>query len=207
VPDEPRLAAHQGVGLLSLPSGHVVATVQGSLAAGDVQPQVLATSAEAHSPMRGVELVADTVAVQRVGALLLSQAGEGWVAVGVAAGCGASWLPGRTSSSMTAAATAGWETGLALTHRRPLGPGQLGATVALIRQALRAEMLLDRALVRAVVVGLLGEAASTPWRRRRLGELLVGAAAPLGRGVGQLWYLWWLDWTTRRALKRQRRRR
>lgn len=206
VPAEPRLIARQGVGLLLLPSGHLVATVQSPLAAGDVEGQVRAACAQALSPMEGLDAAIGTATVQRVGSLLLSQAGEGWVAVGEAAGCGASWLPGRTASSVAAAATAGWEVGLALSQRRPLGPGQLGATLALSRQAQRAEMLLDRALVRAVVVGKLGEAAATPWRRRRLGELLVGAVAPLGRGLGQQWYLWWLDRTTRRELKRERRR-
>jgi len=207
VPTEPRLAVRRGVGLFLLPSGHLMATVQGPLGAGEVHDEVLATCAEALAAMGGVDLASETAAVQRVGSLLLGQAGEGWVAVGEAAGCGASWLPGRTAFDLAVAATAGWEVGLALSQGRALGSGQLGATLALIRQALRAEMLLDRALVRAVVVGKLGEAAATTWRRRRLVNLLEGAPVPLGHGFRQQWYLWWLDRTTRRALRRGRRRR
>lgn len=206
VPATPRLVARNGVGLLLLPSGHLMATVQGSFGSGDVHGEVLAACTKALASTGGVELAVETARVQRVGSLLLSQAGEGWVAVGEAAGCGASWLPGRTASNLAVAATAGWEVGLALSQRRPIGSGQLGATLAFSRRALRAEMLLDRALVRAVVVGKLGEATATPWRRRRLVELLEGAPVPMGHGFRQQWYLWWLDRTTRRALRRGRRR-
>jgi hypothetical protein len=183
-----------------------MATVQGPLGTADVHGGALAACERALVATGGVELALETASVQRVGSLLLSQAGEGWVAVGEAAGCGASWLPGRTASDLAVAATAGWEVGLALSQGRPVGSGQLGATLTLSRRALRSEMLLDRALVRAVVVGMLAEAAATSWRRRRLVDLLEGAPVPLGHGFRQQWYLWWLDRSTRRALKRQRRR-
>ncbi len=192
-PAQPVLAAAVGSGVLLLPGGDLVATVT---CPAEGPPDVDALAGVVRSAV-GRDLEA-RLAAPRVGTQPIVQAGEGWVAVGEAAGSGAPWLPSRTSAGLAIAATAAWEVSLALAEGKAVGGGQLGATLALSRQALRLERLLDRALARAASVGFLTGAAAGPWRRRTLAALLFGSWVPLRGGLGELCYLWWLDLVTRR---------
>lgn len=134
-------------------------------------------------------------------------AGDGWVAVGDAAGSGCPGPPGATSTGLALAASAAWEIDLALQHGPVFGPGQLGATLTLRRQVLYSGSLLDRALPRAADTGMLGLAVSTPRRRRVLTSLLQGRwVDPRGR-IGRILYLWWLDHRSRKEVKRRSSRR
>jgi hypothetical protein len=140
--------------------------------------------------------------VDAVGQHLLAQAGDGWVAVGAAAGCGGPGLPGIAATGVVGASLAAWEADLALRAGRAPAAGQFGATISHARRAIALGSLLERALMRAAEHGLLGWAAGTPARRRLLGAMLAGDWGPeIGR-IRRSWYLWRLDRLTRRAARR-----
>lgn len=204
--DEAVLAARSGYGLLLLPGGHLIAVAQCADEGPPPVGELVAACSGSLAPEYPLEPLGPALLTPRVGTLLLTQAGEGWVAIGEAAGCGAPWLPGRTSTGLAVAATAAWEIDLALRNDRQVGPGQLGATLSLTRRAVRLELLFDRALSRAATVGLLASAVATDWRRRCFTILTSATWAPVKGGVQHLVYLWWLDLATRRARRRQGRR-
>ncbi len=126
------------------------------------------------------ELV-DLRRVPGAGGLTRAQAGEGWVAVGSAAGRGAPLLPGALRVSLETAAAAAWEVSLALEKGPHLTAGHVGATVTLARQAAHLESLLARGLEGAAAGGALPEAAAGRFRRRQLLSALLGEWS-LGRG-------------------------
>jgi hypothetical protein len=140
------------------------------------------------------------LAHRSVGATLLSQAGDGWIAVGEASGCGAPGSPGVTSAGLRLAASAAWEADLALSGGAPVSPRDLGITVTLARRDAQLGPLLDRALMRASRSGVLGWAFETRWRRRRLRDVLRGDWTPDAR-FGRGWFLWRLDRISRRAAR------
>ncbi len=153
----------------------------------------------ARAGMAGAEDPLDCVQLSDdVGTAPMATAGDGWVAVGEAAGRGAPGLPGATTAGLVVAASAAWEIDLALKRGRPFSAGQVGATLTLARQAAHLEVLLDRALNRAARVGLLGAAAASPRRRAYLADMLAGSWARSSGRLGRVLYLWWLDWRTRR---------
>ncbi len=138
--------------------------------------------------------------------------GEGWLAVGEAAGCGAPGIPGATSRGLAVAASAASEIDYALQRRQTPPASWLGATVTLARRALHPESLLDRSLARAADMGALAGATATPWRRRTLSEVLRGRWDIPRTRLGRILYLWRLDRYSRammrklRPRKKQRRR-
>ncbi len=80
-----------------------------------------------------------------------------------------------------------------------MGRGDRGATAGMNRQKVHLERLTERALGRALRLGMLEEAAGTPRRAAVLAELLAGRwNEPTGR-LRRLAYLWRLD---RRSRKR-----
>ncbi len=136
-----------------------------------------------------------------VGQHLLAQAGEGWVAVGTAAGCGGPGLPGRAATGVVGASLAAWEADLVLSAGRSPAAGQFGATVSHARRAIALGSLLERALARAAENGLLGWAAATGFRRRQLAAMLAGDWGPDVGRLGRSWYLWRLDRVSRLAAR------
>jgi len=143
-----------------------------------------------------------SVVAPRVGAHLRARAGEGWVAVGEAAGCGGPGLPGVIATSLVQAACVAWEIDLTLSRGRPVSSGQLGATVALASRVTQMESILDRSLARAAATGRLASAIATPRRRRMLGGMLEGNWGTPSGSLLRMMYLWWLDWHTRTARAR-----
>lgn len=148
-------------------------------------------------PLGGVHPVVDGV-----GQHLLAQAGEGWVAVGAAAGCGGPGLPGIAATGVVGASIAAWEAELALRAGRAPAADQFGATINHARRSIALGSLLERALMRAAENGLLGWASGSAFRRRLLGSMLAGHWGPDVGRVGRSWYLWRLDRVTRRAARR-----
>jgi len=145
--------------------------------------------------------VHDLVRVHRsVGAALLAHAGDGWVSVGEAAGCGAPGSPGVTSAGLRLAASAAWEADLALSRHRAPSTGMFGLTVTMSRRDAQLGPMLDRALMRASRTGVLSWAFDTAWRRRRLRDVLRGEWSPDAR-FGRGWFLWRLDRVSRRAAR------
>ncbi len=145
--------------------------------------------------------VEDVAQVHRsVGAALLAHAGDGWVAVGEAAGCGAPGSPGVTSAGLRLAASAAWEADLALSRHRAPSTGMFGVTVTMSRRDAQLGPMLDRALMRASRTGVLSWAFDTAWRRRRLRDVLRGEWSPDAR-FGRGWFLWRLDRISRRAAR------
>jgi hypothetical protein len=145
--------------------------------------------------------VEDLVLTHRsVGAALLAHAGDGWVAVGEAAGCGAPGSPGVTSAGLRLAASAAWEADLALSQHRAPSTGMFGVTVTMARRDAQLGPMLDRALMRASRTGVLSWAFDTAWRRRRLRDVLRGEWSPDAR-FGRGWFLWRLDRISRRAAR------
>lgn len=126
------------------------------------------------------------------GGLTRAQAGEGWVAVGSAAGRAAPAIPGATGVGLETAAAAAWEIPLSLEKGRHLGASQVGATVTLARQAVHLESFLVRGLEQASEGGWLKRAAGTPFRRRHLTASLLGEWSPRRGRLAQAFYLWWL---------------
>lgn len=150
-------------------------------------------------PVEGCSrLTASEILNRSVGVQTLSEAGDGWVAIGEAAGSGAPGSPGVVTGGILAAASAAWEARMALGSGAAVGSSSFGATVAMTRRSVQLGSLLDRALSRASVAGVLHWAVATGWRRRRLGDVLRGdwsVGARLGRG----WFLWRFDRVSRAA--------
>ena len=140
-----------------------------------------------------------------VGLNLRSYAGSGWVAVGEAGGCGGPGLPSVTSSGLAHAASAAWELDLALRAGRPVGRGELGATVTLGRQTVYLDAYLERVLARVAAVGQLADALAEPKRSSALAALLGGEWAVRSGRLGHLLMLWRLDRRARRTMRRARR--
>ena len=130
--------------------------------------------------------------IRGAGALTRAQAGEGWVAVGSAAGRAAPLAPGATGVGLETAAAAAWEIPLSLEKGRHLAASQVGATVTLARQAVHLESLLARGLEQASEGGWLQRAAATPFRRKHLTASLLGEWSPKRGRLAQTYYLWWL---------------
>ncbi len=126
------------------------------------------------------------------GGLTRTQAGEGWVAVGSAAGRAAPVAPGATGVGLETAAAAAWEIPLALEKGRHLAASQVGATVTLARQAVHLESLLVRGLEQASAGDWLKRAAATPFRRKQLTSSLLCEWSPRRGRLAQTFYLWWL---------------
>ncbi len=152
---------------------------------------------------------AEVVAVQgkpvSVGLNLRAYAGSGWVAVGEAGGCGGPGLPSVTSSGLAHAASAAWELDLALKAGRPVGRGELGATVTLGRQTVYLDAYLERVLARVAAVGQLSDALREARRSSGLAALLGGEWAVRSNRLRHLLMLWRLDRRARRTLRRARR--
>ncbi len=140
-----------------------------------------------------------------VGLNLRSYAGSGWVAVGEAGGCGGPGLPSVTSSGLAHAASAAWELDLALRAGRPVGRGELGATVTLGRQTVYLDAYLERVLARVAAVGQLREALHEPKRSFALAALLGGEWAVRSGRLRHLLMLWRLDRRARRTMRRARK--
>jgi len=107
-PEKPALAIAHGHWVQTLPSqgGEVVAVVHcDSDPPGD--PEVMIDRCVGFLgevvPPRATGCA---VVAQRVGTSLLAQAGDGWIAVGEAAGCGSPGSPGTTSTGLAVASTA-----------------------------------------------------------------------------------------------------
>ncbi len=130
--------------------------------------------------------------VSGAGGSTRAQAGEGWVAVGSAAGRPAPAVPGATGVGLETAAAAAWEIPLALEKGRFLAASQVGATVTLARQAVHLESLLVRGLEQASAGGWLERAAATSFRRRHLTASLLGEWSPRRGRLARTFYLWWL---------------
>jgi 2-polyprenyl-6-methoxyphenol hydroxylase-like FAD-dependent oxidoreductase len=139
-----------------------------------------------------------TIQSRTVGLLPLSHAGNGWVAIGEAAGTGAPGSPGSATTGLLAAASVAWECDLVLRSGKPPSAGMFGATRTVAQRAVQLGSLLDRALMRASQSGVLGWATATDWRRRCLCDVLRGDWS-VGPRLGRGWYLWRLDRVSRRA--------
>lgn len=195
-PSAPTLLLAEGGWVTLLPDGMVVAVLRhgAELGATEQLRRVLEKG--------GVDASEDIASCVQLGADVgtapMTTAGDGWVAVGEAAGRGAPGLPGATAAGLVVAASAAWEIDLALKRGRPFSAGQVGATLTLARQAAHLEVLLDRALNRSARVGLLGAAAATQHRRNILADMLAGSWARSSGRLRRVLYLWWLDWRTRR---------
>lgn len=140
-----------------------------------------------------------------VGLHLRSHAGEGWVAVGEAGGCGGPGLPSVTSTGIARAASAAWEIDLGLRSGRQLGSGELGATVALGRQTVFFDSYLERVLARVAAVGELGRAVARTDAADHLAALLGGEWAARRGRLRRLLLLWRIDRRARRELRRRRK--
>ncbi len=142
---------------------------------------------------------------RRVGLHLRTHAGDGWVAVGEAGGCGGPGLPSVSSTGLARAASAAWEVDLCLRAGREVGADELGATVTLGRQTVFFDSYLERVMARVAAVGQLRDAAARPETATHLVSLLGGEWAVHRGRVGRLLFVWRLDRRARRELRRRRR--
>jgi len=142
-----------------------------------------------------------------VGLNLRAYAGDGWVAVGEAGGCGGPGLPSVTSSGLAHAASAAWELDIALGAGRPIGRSELGATVTMGRQTVYLDAYLERVLARVAAVGQLAEAVADARRAQAIAALLGGEWAVRGGRLRRLLMLWRLDRRARRTMRRERKGR
>ncbi len=162
-----------------------------------------ALGVEAQAALGGARRVSEaSVGRVSVGGVMRAVAGDGWAAVGAAAGCGGPGFPGATSAGLVVASSAAWEAHLALRDGKVFTGGSAGATVTLARQRVHLETLLERALSRAARVGMLSEAGSGRRRAAILTAMLEGRWAEAGGRLRRLLYLWWLDHRSRRLLGR-----
>lgn len=197
----PSLSGDGGNWVLACPGEEAVLT---GVTACPVSPEVVRLEAGSVAErLLGcrVQLDSTSVVARRVGGVHRTVAGEGWVAVGEAAGCGAPGLPGVTAGGLLLAASAAWEIDLALQKKdRAFSGGSVGATVAMARQRVYLETLAERVLGRVLRVGMLDEAVRTSRRRAVLTDILQGNwADPRGR-FSRLYYLWSLDRKSRRLV-------
>ncbi|MCG6962846.1 MAG: FAD-dependent monooxygenase [Acidobacteria bacterium] len=201
-PGEATLAARGGHWLLVVPvDGGMVNAV---LRVPDDADPTTAWASEVVNRELGDRWHAMDVAVDTtsLGGAMRAVAGDGWVAVGAAAGCGAPGFPGGSSAGLVVASSAAWEAHLALRDGKVFTGGSAGATVTLARQRVHLETLLERALSRASRARMLEEACSGRRRVEILTSMLEGRWAESGGRLRRLLYLWWLDHRSRRLMGR-----